>query len=186
VDSPDFEFLNRLFDLGWIYLQTPSTVYFELSNTTNDDKRESLLDMQATFSMPMGPMVPDHGQLGFSVSSSPQDEEDLQKIHGFIWNGKSFFDDRDKAAKGNAAARNRVRDTMIVQTSIRCPTGGLITQDEDLLRASSLIGGNFMNFRIMTISQAQDAALRGVAKMRRIQSLAPDNYRVRDLPDWPE
>jgi hypothetical protein len=186
VDNPDFEFLNRLFNLGWIYLQTPSTVLLELLNTKDVIKKERLLNMQSTFPTPMSPIVLGHSLLGYSVFASSSDEDAIGKIHEIIWNGKLIGEDAVKAEEGNKKARSRLRDTLIVQTSIRIGDSGLITQDEDLLKASSAISDKFMKFRIMSISQARNAALGGVAKIRRIQSLTPDNYRVRDLPDWPE
>jgi len=186
IDNDDFEFIKKLFAVGWIYLQTPSTVYMELSNRKDPKARRDLLELRQPFTIPFGTLVLGHSQLGLSVLGTDKDELVLHKIHELIWNGTTFEVDAAKSDEGVHKAKNRIRDSMIVHTSIRIGASGLITQDIGLLDGAPAISGNFSNFQILSLESAKEIALKEVDRKRHFRTLEPESVWVKDLPDWPE
>ena len=174
-----------MYSLEWIYLQTPDTVFLELSTAKNPRKREELLESRSEFPMPMGAHVLGHSQLGFSVSGSEEDRRRLEIVHGIIWNGKSPQEDAALSSKGNRAASSRLRDSMIVATTIRYAHKTLITEDQGLLRASNALGLEFQGFRIINIRSATSMAKTAIARVRHLMELNLGRQSVQNLPDWP-
>ncbi len=185
IDHPDFDDLSRMHDLEWIYLQSPDTVLLELSTAKDIDKRETLLDLQAKFPISMGPSVFGHSRLGFSVLGSEIDEARLDSVHKIIWNGKTFQDDATQSDLGNRAARSRLRDSMIVATTIRYAHKALITEDLGLLAASNALKVEYQGFQIINIRHARALAFSAIARVRKFRELEPENRWVQDLPEWP-
>jgi predicted nucleic acid-binding protein len=185
VDNPDFEFIRRLFEVGWIYLQTPSTVFMELSNRKDPEAREELLELRNPFCMPMGIMVLGHAQLDLAVFASEADVKLLHQIHERLWN-TTFEEDAAKSDNGVHKAQNRIRDSMIVHTSIRYGASALLTQDQRLLKGAGAVRGLGSNFQILSLESAKRIALHQIARKRYFKTLKPNSVWVKDLPDWPE
>ncbi len=157
----------------------------ELSTAQNPIKREELLELRSDFPMPMGAHVLGHSQLGMSVFGSEEDQNRLEKVHGIIWSGKTPQADAASSNEGNRAARSRLRDSMIVATTIRYAHKTLITEDHDLLEASNALGLEFQGFRIIDIRSATSIAKAAIARVRRLRELNPQSRSVQNLPDWP-
>jgi predicted nucleic acid-binding protein len=185
VYNPDFEFIRRLFEVGWIYLQTPSTVFMELSNRKDPEAREELLELRNPFCMPMGIMVLGHAQLDLAVFASEADVKLLHQIHERLWN-TTFEEDAAKSDNGVHKAQNRIRDSMIAHTSIRYGASALLTQDQRLLKGASAVLGLGSNFQILSLESAKRIALHQIARKRYFKTLKPNSVWVKDLPDWPE
>lgn len=183
IGNPELVELTRMFELGWIYLETPDTVQFELSRAKDEFARERLLEERSGFPMPLGPTVLNHSQIGFSVNGSAQDEERLHDVHLIIWKTQSFQEDALVAEK-NAKARNRVRDTMIVSTSIRYKLDTLVSLDEGLLDASARLSEKF-GIRVISLSSAKSEAFRAVSKAREKAAVMGDSVWYKELPNWP-
>lgn len=184
IGNREIKTLKKLFGLGWIYLETPDTVQFELTFTKNKKKKKALLFERSTFPMPMGPIVLDHSQLGFSVNGSPEDERRLQEVHQLIWKTHTFQEDVG-FAKTNAKARHRVRDSMIISTAIRYNLNALVSLDDGLLEASSRLFEEF-GLRVITLGAATNEALAAVHKVREKSQLMPTSVWYKDLPKWPK
>lgn len=185
LDHPDFVDLNRMYELGWIYLQTPDTVHLELSTAQDPAKRYELLDLRSNFSMPMGAHVLGHSQLGLSVFGSDDDQKRLESIHGIIWNGRKPQEDAELSDAGNRAARSRLRDSMIVATTIRYAHNTLVTEDGKLLSASNALALAFPNFRVISIRHATKVAFSAIAKKRKMVASRQSSQAEDNLPKWP-
>lgn len=185
IDRPEFTDLGRMYRLGWIYLQAPDTVLKELSTAKDIDKRKTLLDLLAKFPIAMGPSVSGHSLPGFSVSNLEIDQARLENVHRIIWNGKTFQSDTAQSDLGNRKASSRLRDSMIVATTIRYAHKALITEDSGLIAASNALSVEFQGFQIITIRQATAPALSKIARVRKFRELEPGNQWVQDLPEWP-
>lgn len=184
IGNRDLRTLKRLFSLGWIYLETPDTVQFELTFTKNQKKRKELLFERSSFPMPMGPIVLNHSQLGFSVKGSPEDETRLQEVHQLIWKTHTFQDDA-ALAESNGKARHRLRDSMIVSTTIRYNLEALVSLDDGLLDASSRLFDKY-GMRVIALDSATQEALAAVRKTREKSQLMPTSIWYKDLPKWPK
>ena len=183
IGNSKLKTLKRLFRLGWIYLETPDTVQFELNFTKDESKRKKLLKERSNFPMPMGPMVLNHSALGLSVNGSPQDEERLHNVHLLIWKSHTFEDDAAVATE-NTKARHRIRDTMIVSTSIRYNLNTLVSLDEDLLDSSQRLSQNY-GIRVISLDSATSEALLNVSQVREKAKVMKDSVWYKDLPNWP-
>lgn len=183
IGNPDLQSLIKLFDLGWLYLETPDTVQFELTFTKDENKREQLLSERNNFPMPMGPMVLNHSQLGFSVNGSKQDEERLHEVHLIIWKSNTFEEDALLSTEFTNA-RHRLRDTMIVSTSIRYNLNTLVSLDEDLLSASPRLFEKY-GFRVISLEAAISNALAAINKLREKAKVMVESVWYKDLPNWP-
>lgn len=183
IGNSELKTLRRLHGLGWIYLETPDTVQFELTFTKDERKRKVLLEERSSFPMPMGPMVLDHSQLGFSVNASPKDEERLREVHAIIWQSHTFDADASVAEK-NANARHRLRDSMIVSTSIRYNLNTLVSLDVGLLNASTRLFEKY-RMRVISLDSASVEALAEVKGVRRKAEIMRDSVWYQDLPKWP-
>ena len=183
IGNPNLKTLKKLFGLGWIYLETPDTVQFELTQTKNGDKRRDLLEERNSFPMPMGPTVLNHSQLGFSVNGSPQDEARLHEVHLAIWKSHTFEQD-SSVAELNTKARHRLRDTMIISTSIRYNLNTLVSLDDALLEASPHLFEKY-GIRVITLESATLEALAAVQGTRKKARVMTDSVWYKDLPKWP-
>ena len=183
IGDSNLKILKRLFHLGWIYLETPDTVQFELTFTKDEKKRKELLDERSSFPMPMGPMVLNHSQLGFSVNGSTQDEDRLREVHLIIWKSHTFESDAS-VAEENTKARHRLRDSMIVSTSIRYNLNTLVSLDDDLLEASPRLFEKF-GIRVISLDNATIEALAAVSRVRKKAEILRDSVWYNDLPKWP-
>lgn len=183
IGNPKLKKLKRLHGLGWIYLETPDTVQFELMFTKDEKKRKVLLEERSSFPMPMGPMVMDHSQLGCSVNGSPEDEERLREVHLIIWQSHTFDADA-LVAEENTKARHRLRDTMIVSTSIRYNLNTLVSLDVGLLNASPRLFEKY-RIRVISLDSANIEALAEVKGVRRKVEIMRDSVWYKDLPKWP-
>lgn len=133
--------------------------------------------------MPMGPMVLNHSQLGFSVNGSPHDEDRLREVHLIIWKSHTFESDAS-VAEENTKARHRLRDSMIVSTSIRYNLNTLVSLDDDLLEASPRLFKKF-GIRVISLDNATIEALAAVSKVRKKAEIMRDSVWYKDLPKWP-
>ena len=183
IGNKNLKTLKRLFSLGWIYLETPDTVQFEISFTKDEKKKKRLLTERSSFPMPMGPIVLNHSQLGFSVNSSPEDETRLYEVHQIIWSSRTFKEDAAEA-ETNAKARHRLRDTMIVSTSIRYNLNTLVSLDERLLSASSRLFEKY-GLRVISLETATVEALAVVRGTRKKAQVLSDSVWFKNLPKWP-
>ena len=182
IGNPDLKSLTRLFDLGWIYLETPDTVAFELSFAKNEVKREELQSERNQFPMPLGPHFFGHSALDYSVLGTEEDKVRIDEIHQSIWN-RSFSEDISIAADFSNA-RHRARDSMIVSTSVRYAFDTLVTEDSDLLNASGRLQGKF-SIRTINLKSAYTQAIAEIESVRRKALIITDSIWYKNLPDWP-
>jgi hypothetical protein len=157
----------------------------ELSNKNDAEARQELLELREPFPMPMGVMLPGHAQRDFSVTANDEDEKVLHQIHEQLWQA-TFEQDAAKSNEGVHNAQNRIRDSLIVHTSIRYGASALITEDQGLLRGSGAVSGYGSNLQILSLQSARTIALAEIARKRHFKTLEPDSVWVKDLPDWPE
>jgi hypothetical protein len=175
--------LRRLFELGWLYLETPDTVEFELSFSRNHEPREDLLHERNSFPMSMGPAVLGHSKLGSSVLGSHLDGERLSEVHKLIWKTQTFQEDA-LVANVNTAARHRLHDSMIVATTIRYWINTLVSEDRALLAASPKLLTEF-GMRVISIESASSEAFAAVAQVKVRALKMPDSIEYKNLPEWP-
>jgi predicted nucleic acid-binding protein len=183
IGNHNLKTLKKLFSLGWIYLETPDTVQFELTFTKDKKRKRDLLEERNSFPMPMGPTVLNHSQLGFSVNGSPQDEERLHEVHLTIWKSHTFEQDAS-VAELNTKARHRLRDTMIISTSIRYNLNTLVSLDDGLLEASSRLVEKY-GIRVISLESATLEALAAVQGTRKKAQLMTNSVWYKNLPKWP-
>jgi hypothetical protein len=177
-DHVDFKILRKLYETGWVYLQVPDTVVIELSDRNDPEHREILLDSISIFPIPMGPSVLGHSLLGLSVTGSDDDQKRLSTVHLCIWGNQTFASDAKAADEGNNSARKRLRDTMIVSTTIRYHSQGLITHDGKIIDAVEKVRVHYPDFRVLSIHEATSLAMREISRIRKTGI-------YKELPDWP-
>lgn len=177
------ENLYRLYELGWISLETPDTVEFELSKIDDPQIRAKRFEQRANFAMPLGPAVLDQSRLGLSVMGSKEDESRLKNIHGLIW-GSSTCDLDFSACFTSTKSQHRLRDSMIVSTSIRYGISALITRDDKLLASSPRLKENY-EFAVISPEYALSIAEAEVQRTRKVAHQLKDSRWYQDLPNWP-
>ena len=185
IDRPEFEDLFQMYQLGWVYLQTPDTVFNELKTRKDARHRDELLTARQAFPMPMGPFVIGRSSLGYAVLGSDADQKQLEKIHSVLWNGRIFSEDCQKADEGNGAAESKVGDTMIIQTTMRYAKEALITNDREILEGVSRIRQHVGNFQAWSVKDATLIAFDACKRIRIVREAQPDRVWDEDLPNWP-
>jgi len=185
MDHPDAADLIRMYKLSWIYLQTPDTVFSELSTRKDETDREKLLDERSSFPMSMGIFILDRSNLDLAVLGSEEEMEKMKKIHSALWEGHTFSDDCRSGAEGNAKARSRAGDTMIIHTTMRYSIGTLVTNDMDLLEGAQRIREQVGNFQAWNIKSATTLAFEACKRVRTIRAAQPERQWEEELPDWP-
>jgi hypothetical protein len=193
IGDPKAIDLFRMHNLGWIYLQTPDTVYNELATNRDEADRGRLLNLRAPFPTPMGPHVLGRSTLGLSVIGSDLDQQQIEKIHLALWQGVSFSEDsiigsNDEGLYGkkkSKEARSRVGDTLIVQTTIRYCKEVLVTQDKGILLGASRVREKVGNFRAYSVPEATVIAMQACHRRRSLREAQIGRSWDVELPDWP-
>ena len=185
--------LVRMHELGWIYLQTPDTVFNELMTNRDEEDRRRLLGLRKPFPIPMGPHVLGRSTLGLSVIGSDLDQQQIEKIHLALWQGVTFSEDltigqntEGLFGKGKSKqARSRVGDTLIVQTTIRYCKDALITEDQGILSGASRVREIVGNFHAFSIQDATVLATQACSRTRKLREAQIGRTWDSELPEWP-
>ena len=177
------ERLYKLYEYGWISLETPDTVEFELSRMEDPEIRAQRFEDRANFAMPLGPAVLDQFKLGSAVMGSKEDDSRLKNIHSLIWGSSTCQLDYSTSFTSNKS-QHRLRDSMIVSTSIRYGITALITRDDKLLAASPLLEENY-GFAVINPEVAVSKAEAEVQRIKKVALKLKDSHWYKDLPDWP-
>jgi len=79
------ELLRKLESEGWVQFGIADIGLAELLRTTDEVKREALLDAIAGKPIPAGTLVLDQSVLDFASLASEEDEQRLENLHAIIW-----------------------------------------------------------------------------------------------------
>ena len=186
IDDPKFnDHLFKMYELGWIYLQTPDTVFNELRTRKDLKHRDELLDKRDSFSMPLGPHILGQSSLDFSIASSRNEESRIAKIHSALWKGRIFTEDCQKSEEGNRSAGRKVSDTLIVNCTIRYGLHVLVTNDAEVIEGAARVREEVGNFYAWNVESATLIALSAIEKVRKLRLAPSDRLWKEDLPVWP-
>lgn len=177
------EWLLKYYEHGWIYLETPDTVEFELSQAKDPETKELRHKQRQVFPMPFGPAVLDQFRLDYAVLGTSEDELRLRNVHRLIWGEATFNLDHSTNFKSRKS-HHRLRDSMIISTSIRYGISALITWEKALLSASPLLSKHY-GFTVINPETALSMAETEVARIKHMAQHETGSFWYQALPEWP-
>lgn len=179
VDSVTAERLRRLRDYGWITLTLSATSLAEMAETSDEDKRERLLDAARNFPISRGSFVLDHSLLGMDFLATQADEERLRRVFNALWPKRDFeADARGDTRNGRAA----FRDAKQVADAIRNSFDSVVTCDRELIVAN---GRSELEVQLMCVRNATQRSVEAVERALRLQAAGSPYYDGRVPPTWP-
>jgi hypothetical protein len=174
--------LRQIESEGWVRYHLSDTAVVESLNTTDETRREELVELAGRRAVSMGTFVIDQSHIDMAFIGTDGDVARLYALHDLIW-PSSWEVDAVRVAVGSKKAGARIRDTMHVDTAIKYAFDAFITHDGGIIKAADRIAAAYLRPRVLSTA----AALAWFAYeigMHRSRWNAWD--LVPPLPAWPD